>query len=388
MFSFTIDYVLVLIGALLMSLFLTPLVRFLAFRVGAVDNPNARRVNKVPMPTSGGLAIFMSFLVASLGLIPIASKGAMFFGQTYFSYILPVVIGATVITLTGFLDDLYELSPKLKMFGILIGAMIVWAFTDFKFDSFKIPFGGPLLVFGPFLTLFLTVLWIVSITNAINLIDGLDGLVSGVSIISLVTMAIVSYFFLPQKDFFLTLTILVLIAAIAGFFPYNYHPAMIYLGDTGALFIGFMIGVLSLQGLKNSTAVAVVTPVIILGVPIMDTIVAIIRRSLSGQKFYEPDKMHLHHRLLSMGFTHRGAVLVVYGITMLFSLISLLLNVSSRIGGVLLMLGLLFGLEVFIEGLEIWGEKRTPLFNLLKFIGNSDYRQAMLLKWKEKKDLK
>ncbi|HER1012367.1 TPA: undecaprenyl/decaprenyl-phosphate alpha-N-acetylglucosaminyl 1-phosphate transferase [Streptococcus pyogenes] len=382
MFSFTIDYVLVLIGALLMSLFLTPLVRFLAFRVGAVDNPNARRVNKVPMPTSGGLAIFMSFLVASLGLIPIASKGAMFFGQTYFSYILPVVIGATVITLTGFLDDLYELSPKLKMFGILIGAVIVWAFTDFKFDSFKIPFGGPLLVFGPFLTLFLTVLWIVSITNAINLIDGLDGLVSGVSIISLVTMAIVSYFFLPQKDFFLTLTILVLISAIAGFFPYNYHPAMIYLGDTGALFIGFMIGVLSLQGLKNSTAVAVVTPVIILGVPIMDTIVAIIRRSLSGQKFYEPDKMHLHHRLLSMGFTHRGAVLVVYGITMLFSLISLLLNVSSRIGGVLLMLGLLFGLEVFIEGLEIWGEKRTPLFNLLKFIGNSDYRQAMLLKWK------
>ncbi|HEQ2481373.1 TPA: undecaprenyl/decaprenyl-phosphate alpha-N-acetylglucosaminyl 1-phosphate transferase [Streptococcus pyogenes] len=388
MFSFTIDYVLVLIGALLMSLFLTPLVRFLAFRVGAVDNPNARRVNKVPMPTSGGLAIFMSFLVASLGLIPIASKGAMFFGQTYFSYILPVVIGATVITLTGFLDDLYELSPKLKMFGILIGAVIVWAFTDFKFDSFKIPFGGPLLVFGPFLTLFLTVLWIVSFTNAINLIDGLDGLVSGVSIISLVTMAIVSYFFLPQKDFFLTLTILVLISAIAGFFPYNYHPAMIYLGDTGALFIGFMIGVLSLQGLKNSTAVAVVTPVIILGVPIMDTIVAIIRRSLSGQKFYEPDKMHLHHRLLSMGFTHRGAVLVVYGITMLFSLISLLLNVSSRIGGVLLMLGLLFGLEVFIEGLEIWGEKRTPLFNLLKFIGNSDYRQAMLLKWKEKKDLK
>ncbi|HEP4172362.1 TPA: undecaprenyl/decaprenyl-phosphate alpha-N-acetylglucosaminyl 1-phosphate transferase [Streptococcus pyogenes] len=388
MFSFTIDYVLVLIGALLMSLFLTPLVRFLAFRVGAVDNPNARRVNKVPMPTSGGLAIFMSFLVASLGLIPIASKGAMFFGQTYFSYILPIVIGATVITLTGFLDDLYELSPKLKMFGILIGAVIVWAFTDFKFDSFKIPFGGPLLVFGPFLTLFLTVLWIVSITNAINLIDGLDGLVSGVSIISLVTMAIVSYFFLPQKDFFLTLTILVLISAIAGFFPYNYHPAMIYLGDTGALFIGFMIGVLSLQGLKNSTAVAVVTPVIILGVPIMDTIVAIIRRSLSGQKFYEPDKMHLHHRLLSMGFTHRGAVLVVYGITMLFSLISLLLNVSSRIGGVLLMLGLLFGLEVFIEGLEIWGEKRTPLFNLLKFIGNSDYRQAMLLKWKEKKDLK
>ncbi|HEL0523017.1 TPA: undecaprenyl/decaprenyl-phosphate alpha-N-acetylglucosaminyl 1-phosphate transferase [Streptococcus equi subsp. zooepidemicus] len=385
MISFTIDDVLVLIGALLMSLLLTPIVRFLSIRVGVVDTPNARRINKVPMPTSGGLAIFTSFVIASLVLMPLASNGAHIGGQTYFQYILPVVLGGLVVTVTGFIDDVYELSPKLKMLGIVIGAIIVWAFTDFKFDSFKIPFGGPLLAFDPFLTFFLTVLWIISITNAINLIDGLDGLVSGVSIISLVTMAIVAYFFLPLTNFFLTLTILILIASIAGFFPYNYHPAIIYLGDTGALFIGFMIGVLSLQGLKNATAVAVVTPVIILGVPIMDTIVAIIRRSLSGKKFYEPDKMHLHHRLLSMGFTHRGAVLVVYGIAMLFSLISLLLNVSSRIGGVLLILGLLFALEVFIEGIEIWGERRTPLFNLLKFIGNSDYRQTTLSKWKQKK---
>lgn len=385
MISFTIDVVLVLIGALLMSLLLTPIVRFLSIRVGVVDTPNARRINKVPMPTSGGLAIFTSFVIASLVLMPLASNGAHIGGQTYFQYILPVVLGGLVVTVTGFIDDVYELSPKLKMLGIVIGAIIVWAFTDFKFDSFKIPFGGPLLAFDPFLTFFLTVLWIISITNAINLIDGLDGLVSGVSIISLVTMAIVAYFFLPLTNFFLTLTILILIASIAGFFPYNYHPAIIYLGDTGALFIGFMIGVLSLQGLKNATAVAVVTPVIILGVPIMDTIVAIIRRSLSGKKFYEPDKMHLHHRLLSMGFTHRGAVLVVYSIAMLFSLISLLLNVSSRIGGVLLILGLLFALEVFIEGIEIWGEKRTPLFNLLKFIGNSDYRPTTLSKWKQKK---
>ncbi|KPJ22812.1 glycosyltransferase family 4 protein [Streptococcus phocae] len=385
MSSFTIDYVLVLIGAFLVALCLTPFVRFMAFRIGAVDNPNARRVNKVPMPSSGGLAVFVAFVVSSLILLPMASKGQYVGGQTYFQYILPVVCGAFIITVTGLIDDIRELSPKLKMLGILVGAIIIWAFTDFRFDSFKIPFGGPLLFFGPFLTFILTILWIVSITNAINLIDGLDGLVSGVSIISLLTMAIVSYFFLPQKDFFLTLTILVMIAAIIGFFPYNYHPAIIYLGDTGALFIGFMIGVLSLQGLKNSTAVAVITPVIILGVPIMDTLVAIIRRSLSGQKFYEPDKMHLHHRLLSMGFTHRGAVLVVYGIALLFSLISLLLNVSSRIGGILLMLGLLFALEVFIEGLEIWGDKRTPLFNVLKFVGNSCYRQAVLLKWKQKK---
>ena len=129
------------------------------------------------------------------------------------------------------------------------------------------------------------------------------------------------------------------------------------------------------QGLKNSTAVAVVTPVIILGVPILDTVVAIIRRTLSGQKFYEPDKLHLHHRLLSMGFSHRGAVWMVYAIAFIFSLIALLLNVSSRFGGVLLIFGLLFALEIFIEGLGIWGENRTPLFNAFKFIGNKAYRK-------------
>lgn len=384
MIPFTIDYVLVLIGAFLLSLFLTPIVRSIAFRVGAVDNPNARRINKLPMPSSGGLAIFLSFLVSALILMPKVLKGIPGV-VSYFDYILPVVIAALIITATGYIDDIFELKPRTKMLGIIIGAVIVWAFTDFRFDSFKIPFGGPLLEFNSVVTFFLTVFWIVSITNAMNLIDGLDGLVSGVSIISLGTMALVSYFFLPQTDFYLTLTILLLIACIAGFFPYNYHPAIIYLGDTGALFIGFMIGVLSLQGLKNSTAVSVITPVIILGVPILDTTVAIIRRKLSGRPATEADKMHLHHRLLAMGFTHRGAVLVVYGIAILFSLIALVLNVSSRVGGVLLIIGLAFALEVFIEGLEIWGVGRTPLFNTLKFIGNSDYRQAVMLQWKQRR---
>lgn len=382
--SFTIEYILVLIGAFLISLILSPLVRFLAFRIGAVDNPNARRINKVPMPTAGGLAILISFLISTLIIMPFVTE-RNFLGQTYFDFILPITVGAVIIAVTGLIDDTVELSPKLKLLGIVVGALVIWFFTDFRFDSFKIPFGGPLLEFNGFFTFIFTIIWIVGITNAVNLMDGLDGLVSGVAIISLLTMGIVSQFFLPMPNLFLTLTIFVLIASIAGFFPYNYNPAIIYLGDTGALLIGFLISVLSLQGLKNATAVAVVTPVIILGVPIIDTGVAIIRRTLSGQKFYEPDKMHLHHRLLAMGFTHRGAVLVVYGIAMLFSLTSLLLNLSSPIGGVLLMVGLLFGIEILIEGIEIWGVGRTPLFNLLKFIGNSDYRQATLLKWKTRK---
>ncbi|HFH6798621.1 TPA: glycosyltransferase family 4 protein [Streptococcus agalactiae] len=383
MIPFTIEYIFVLIGAFLLSIILTPIIRVISLKVGAVDKPNARRINKVPMPSSGGLAIFLSFVVTALFFMPMAAS-RHFIEVSYFHYILPVIIGGLVVTTTGFIDDIFELRPRYKMLGIIIAAIIIWKFTHFRFDSFKIPIGGPLLEFGPILTFFLTVLWIISITNAINLIDGLDGLVSGVSIISLATMAVVSYFFLPKIDFFLTLTIVILIASIVGFFPYNYHPAIIYLGDAGALFIGFMIGVLSLQGLKNSTAVAVITPVIILGVPILDTAVAIVRRKLSGKKISEADKMHLHHRLLSMGFTHRGAVLVVYGIAIIFSLIALLLNVSSRIGGIFLLLALLLAMEIFIEGLNIWGENRTPLFNLLKFIGNSDYRQSVIAKYSDK----
>ena len=384
MIPFALKYVMVLIATIFMAVVLTPLVRFLALRIGAVDNPNARRINKVPMPSAGGLAIFISFAISSLVFLPLIVTHVHFF-DTYFEYVLPIVVAGAVIILTGLIDDVRELAPLPKILGILFAALIIWFFTDFHFDSFKIPFGGPLLVFPTWLAFFLTVLWIVGITNAINLIDGLDGLVAGVSIISLLTMGIVSYFFLHDSNIFLSLTIFVLVAAIAGFLPYNYHPAIIYLGDTGALFIGFMIGVFSLQGLKNSTAVAVVTPIIILGVPITDTVVAIIRRTLSGQKIYEADRMHLHHRLLSLGLTHRGTVLVIYAISFIFSLTSLLLNISSQAGGVLLVVSLALGVEILCELIGIFGENRTPVLNLLRFIGNSSYRQEMIAKRKIKR---
>lgn len=384
MVSFSLEYVLVLIATILLSLILTPLVRFLALHVGAVDQPNARRINKKPMPSSGGLAIIFAFTVSTLLLMPLILPMKEGFAS-YFDYMLPVVIGGLIIGVTGFIDDIYEIRAIYKMLGIVAAAILVYQFTDFHFDSFKIPFGGPLLQFDPWLTFVLTVLWIVGITNAINFLDGLDGLVSGVAIITLTTLGLVSNFFLFETDIYLTLTIFVLIAAILGFFPYNYNPAIIYLGDTGALFIGFMIAVLSLQGLKNATAVAVVSPVLILAVPIIDTGLAIIRRQLSGKKFYEPDRMHLHHRLLALGFTHRGAVLVVYGLTLLFSIASLLLNVSSRLGGILLMFGVLIGVELLVENLQILGQHRTPLMTALRFIGNSDFRQEKLAQWKQAK---
>ena len=384
MVPFALQYIIVLISTLVLSAVATPLVRFLSFKIGAVDNPNARRINKVPMPTAGGLAVFIAFAVSVLGFLPGIIKHLNVDG-VYIHYVFPLVLAGGIIILTGLIDDVKELKPLPKLCGILIAATIIWLWTDFRFDDFKIPFGGPLIHFPSWVSFLLTVLWIVAITNAVNLIDGLDGLVSGVSIISLTTMGIVSYFFLHDSDIFLPLTIFILVVSIAGFLPYNYHPAIIYLGDTGALFIGFMIGVLSLQGLKNSTAVAVVTPMIILGVPITDTVVAIIRRSLSGKKIYEADRMHLQHRLLSMGLTHRGTVLVIYAISFIFSLTSLLLNVSSRLGGVLLMVFLLLGVLILSEMVGIFGENRTPLLNTLRFIGNSSYRQEAIEKWKSRR---
>ncbi|MCK3904767.1 undecaprenyl/decaprenyl-phosphate alpha-N-acetylglucosaminyl 1-phosphate transferase [Streptococcus suis] len=387
MIPFALKYIMVIISTMVIAAIATPLVRFLSFKVGAVDNPNARRINKVPMPSAGGLAIFIAFTLATLVFLPRLVSHINHHG-TYLHYVFPLILSSLIIIITGYIDDVKELEPAPKMFGIVLAATLIWFFTEFHFDSFKIPFGGPLLIFPTWLSFFLTVLWIVAITNAVNLIDGLDGLVSGVSIISLTTMGIVSYFFLHDSNIFLTLTIFILVAAIIGFLPYNYNPAIIYLGDTGALFIGFMIGVLSLQGLKNSTAVAVVTPMIILGVPITDTVVAIIRRKLSGKKISEADKMHLHHRLLSLGLTHRGTVLVIYAISFLFSLTSLLLNVSSRLGGVLLVLTMGLGVEVLCELIGIFGENRMPLLNFLRFIGNSSYRQERIADCKEKRCLR
>ncbi len=148
----TINYIFVLIGTFLIAIVATPLVRSLALRVGAVDNPNARRINKKPMPSAGGLAILLAFVLATLVFMPMIIHKDIWH-VSYIRYILPVVVGGSVVALTGFIDDILELKPLPKMLGIVIGAVIVWAFTDFRFDSFKIPFGGPMIHFGPVLTL-------------------------------------------------------------------------------------------------------------------------------------------------------------------------------------------------------------------------------------------
>ena len=368
--NFTFSVIVKLFLTFLISLSITPLIKLVAIKIGAVDKPNKRRMNQVSMPTLGGLAIFISFSVSSI----------FFFHDTIpTKYLFSLLLGALIIVVTGTIDDIKEISPKLKTLGILVACLEIYFVAGIHFDQITLPIFG--LIHLGWFSLPMTVIWIMAITNAINLIDGLDGLASGVSIISLTTIGIIGYFFLLPASLYIPILIFILVAAIAGFFPYNFHPAKIYLGDTGALFLGFMIAVLSLQGLKNATLVTVITPMVILGVPITDTVYAIIRRKLNNKPVTSADKMHLHHRLLSLGFTHRGAVLTIYALALLFSLVAFLLSYSDNTAGIVLLIcSLLLGMELFAELIGLMGPNHQPILTLLRYIGNPEYRLKQRLK--------
>lgn len=334
---------------------ITPFIRKLAFVLGAVDNPNARRINKKPMPTIGGLAIFVAF---NIGEFVLLRKD--FPTHELFS----VLLASSVIILTGLIDDILELKPRQKMFGIFVASLVVYFLAGIKVRELSLPFLDHIQL--GWWSFPLTIFWILALTNAVNLIDGLDGLATGVTLISLVTMGIVGFFFLKSWQHYVPIMCIMLAACLLGFLPYNFHPAKIFLGDTGALYIGFMISVLSLKGLKNVTFVSLLVPILILGVPITDTVYAMIRRKLNKKNISQADKHHLHHQLMRMGLTHRQTVLAIYGISLIFSFVSLLSLVSPRWGIWLLILGLLFAVELFVETIGLLGEKYKPLLHFFQ----------------------
>lgn len=337
---------------------ITPFIRRLAFVLGAVDNPNARRVNKKPMPTIGGLGIFVTFYLGAFVLLR-----EQFPTHELFS----VLLASSVIVLTGMIDDILELKPRQKMFGIFVAALLVYFLAGIRMNMVNLPFVHHEIYLG-WWSLPITIFWILALTNAVNLIDGLDGLADGVSLISLTTMGIVGYFFLHTHQLYVPIACFMLGACLLGFLPYNFHPAKIFLGDTGALFIGFMIAVLSLKGLKNVTFISLLVPIIILGVPITDTVYAMIRRKLNKRPVSQADKHHLHHQLMRMGLTHRQTVLTIYAISLIFSFISLLFLLSPAWGTWPLIISLVVALELFVESIGLLGEKYKPLMHLMQKI--------------------
>ena len=309
------------------------------------------------MPTMGGLAIFIAFNFTNFVLLR---------GQYPMRMMIALFIAQCIVLITGIIDDIYELKPFQKLIGLTTAALVVYYVAHIRMTTLTIPFAGTVKL--GLLSLPITLIWILAITNAINLIDGLDGLATGIAIIALTTSALTGYFFLNVTNTFISLMIATLVAALIGFLPYNFHPATIYLGDTGSLFIGFMISVFALFGLKNATFISIIIPVIILGVPITDTVFAIIRRALNKKPIMKPDKHHLHHRLMQMGLSHRQTVLVIYGIALIFSFISLLYPISNIFGSLLLTIATLLGLEIFVELIGLVGGNHQPLLNLIKRI--------------------
>ena len=329
------------------SLAITPLVKKLAIKIGATDKPNQRKVHSKIMPRLGGLAIFISFLIGLAFLRP------------QDEHLGAIIIGAFIIIIIGVMDDMMELSAKVKFLGQIAAALIV-VLNGVQVDYINLPFGGGLEL--GILSIPLTILWIVGVTNAINLIDGLDGLAAGVSTIALITISAMA---VVKGDIFVLSIAIILIGSTLGFLKYNFHPAKIFMGDTGALFLGFMIAVLSLLGFKNVTMLSLIVPVIILGVPISDTFFAIIRRIVNKKPLSAPDKSHLHHCMLRLGYSHRQTVLIIYAMAASFGLAAFIFSMSTVWGAMLIVAILVLAIEVFAEKVGLVGKEYRPILRLI-----------------------
>jgi UDP-GlcNAc:undecaprenyl-phosphate GlcNAc-1-phosphate transferase len=311
--------VLSLVVAFCVAFTVTPWVRKKAFTWGAVDYPDQRKVHSGVMPRMGGLAVYLAFLPAVL------------IGQPLNNSMAGLLLGITLITLLGIVDDIRGLSPWVKLAGQITAALAVIPF-GIKVQNLTNPFNGDILSLGA-LSIPVTVFWLVAVTNAINLVDGLDGLAAGISGIAALTMAAVAWtqLGLPGQTTEAILLPLLLAASILGFLKHNYHPATIFLGDSGSMMLGFCLGGISVMGLtKSVTAVSVILPLVILGIPLLDTTFAIVRRYHKHRPIFQPDREHLHHQLMAMGLTHPQTVLVIYGVSVVMGISAVLLNLVSN----------------------------------------------------------
>lgn len=299
---------LILLTTLISSLILVPIVKKIANHIGAIDYPNERKVHKKPIPRLGGLAIFLSFLI-----------GYIFFGQVT-TQMISILIGSFIIIILGICDDIKPVPARYKFLVQIIAACIVVFYGQIYIDMISI--FGLEIEFGNW-GYPLAVLLIVSIINAINLIDGLDGLAAGTSSIFFLTISVIA-FYLDRLNGLDVILCLIMLGSTLGFLAYNFNPASIFMGDTGSMFLGFMISVTALLGYKGATVTSLIIPILILFLPILDTILAIFRRLLKGENIGAPDKEHLHHQLLKLNKSTKKTVLIMYAFNMLCALISIL----------------------------------------------------------------
>ena len=297
-----------------------PVVRSVAIRYGVVDQPGARRVNKEPIPRMGGVAMYAGLLAAFAVeyILELAHvwPGPFSLAQGSGVNMLGVMIGITLIVIVGVIDDVQSLRPGVKFLGQIIAAIVI-ASSGVFMSGFKIPLGDGRVVLG-WLSYPVTVIYLVAFANIINLIDGLDGLAAGITGIGACGLFILTVT-LVRND--ASLVAIVLIAVCIAFLFYNFHPASIFMGDSGSLLLGTTLGVISLMGATRfSSITALAVPIMIAGVPVIDTASAIIRRTLNHQPIQQADRGHVHHRLLDQGFSQRKAVLIIYAWTAILTI--------------------------------------------------------------------
>ena len=310
--------VLALMTALVVSFLTTPVVKTFAYKVGAIDVPkDARRMHKVPIPRLGGLAIFIGFMVSILLFAKITPE------------MKSILLGAVIIVVLGVVDDIMALPAMLK-FVVQIVAASIPATHGVQILAFSNPniFSDNLYWVLGWLSIPFTVIWIVAITNAVNLIDGLDGLANGVSAISATTMLVIA---LVGGQSQVAIVLAALVGACIGFMPYNMNPAKMFMGDTGATFLGYILATMSIQGLfKYYAVISFVVPFLILGLPIFDTTFAFIRRIAHGQSPMHADRSHIHHRLIDMGLNQKQAVATLYVISAILGLSAVVLTTGGE----------------------------------------------------------
>ncbi len=351
-------YAFTFLVALVVTFVLTPVVKNLAIKIGAVDKPDARKVHHGLIPRLGGLAIYAGFMVSAIATI----------GFTY--DMVGIMLGATFLIIVGITDDVVSLPPKIKLLGQIIAAAIPVVIFNINIEWVDLPRFG--FIFLPeIISLPLTIFWIVGFINTVNLIDGLDGLAAGIATIASIAIALLAF---QMGQWVAAAAMVAMTGACLAFLQYNFNPAKIFMGDTGSMFLGYVIASISVMGsMKTAAAAVLIVPLLALAVPITDTLLAIVRRKSSGVPIFSPDKNHLHHRLLAKGLNQKQVVLIMYALTAFFSCVALMvIHLSLWVGVAIVAIALILFL--------LWARK----LGVMKEIVPSPYQLAKK-KEKEKK---
>jgi UDP-GlcNAc:undecaprenyl-phosphate GlcNAc-1-phosphate transferase len=320
--------------SLIISLVLTPLIGKLGVRLGAIDNPGERKVHTEPIPRSGGLAIFISFIVTAC---VVSRLGTNISDLISIDRRMVFLLAGAIVTFgIGLFDDFHRLGPKIKFVFQVIGASLAFyggmSITTASFFGFLLKYKA--------ISYIITVLWFLLFINAVNLVDGLDGLAGGIIVFASMVIVILS---ILSENYLSALYFAILCGSVLGFLRYNFNPASIFLGDGGSYFLGYAIAGLSILGsVKSQTGAAMVIPLLALGVPLFDTIFSPIRRFVRGREMFHPDSGHIHHKLINLGLTTRKVVLIIYGITLSLCIIAVIvINLrDERAGLFLIILGI------------------------------------------------